>query len=439
MSSDLTHRLAVSYLNVEELKPNGRNARHHPNKQLKKLARSLERFGFQGAILIDSDRNVLSGNALLEAAKLLRMEAVPTIVAADMSDVDRRALILALNRLAELGEWDEEILREELQFLVEHNFDVDAIGFETPDLDLLFGSAKARAEDAVGLPIAGEPSVSRTGDLWLIEDHRLLCGDARDESSYQRLLAADLAQLVLTDPPYNVPITGHVSGLGKITHREFAMASGEMSPDEFTAFLTEVMRLLARFSQTGSIHFHFMDWRHMREILAAADSIYSEFKNLCVWAKSNAGMGSFYRSQHELVFVFKSGKAPHINNFGLGEKGRHRSNVWAFAGVNAFRTGREDDLAAHPTVKPVQMLADAILDCSHRGGIVLDPFVGSGSTLVAAARTGRRGYGIEFDGAYVDVCIRRLEKETGATAKLESGEAFAEIAERRLPPEEEAA
>lgn len=439
MSSDLTHRLAVSYLNVEELKPNGRNARHHPNKQLKKLARSLERFGFQGAILIDSDRNVLSGNALLEAAKLLRMEAVPTIVAADMSDVDRRALILALNRLAELGEWDEEILREELQFLVEHNFDVDAIGFETPDLDLLFGSAKARAEDAVEVPIAGQPSVSRTGDLWLIGDHRLLCGDARDESSYQRLLGADLAQLVLTDPPYNVPIAGHVSGLGKVTHREFSMASGEMSPDEFTAFLAEVMRLLARFSQTGSIHFHFMDWRHMREILAAADSIYSEFKNLCVWAKSNAGMGSFYRSQHELVFVFKSGRAPHINNFGLGEKGRHRSNVWAFPGVNTFRAGREDDLAAHPTVKPVQMLADAILDCSHRDGIVLDPFAGAGSTLVAAARTGRRGYGIEIDGAYVDVCIRRLEKETGKTARLESGETFAEIAERRLPPEEEAA
>lgn len=439
MSSDLTHRLAVSYLNVEELKPNGRNARHHPNKQLKKLARSLERFGFQGAILIDSDRNVLSGNALLEAAKLLRMEAVPTIVAADMSDVDRRALILALNRLAELGEWDEEILREELQFLVEHNFDVDAIGFETPDLDLLFGSAKARAEDAVEVPIAGQPSVSRTGDLWLIGDHRLLCGDARDESSYQRLLGADLAQLVLTDPPYNVPIAGHVSGLGRVTHREFSMASGEMSPDEFTAFLAEVMRLLARFSQTGSIHFHFMDWRHMREILAAADSIYSEFKNLCVWAKSNAGMGSFYRSQHELVFVFKSGRAPHINNFGLGEKGRHRSNVWAFPGVNTFRAGREDDLAAHPTVKPVQMLADAILDCSHRDGIVLDPFAGAGSTLVAAARTGRRGYGIEIDGAYVDVCIRRLEKETGKTARLESGETFAEIAERRLPPEEEAA
>lgn len=433
------HRLQVVYRHIDDLITNSRNARRHSKTQLKKLARSLERFGFQGAILIDSDRNVVSGNALLEAAKLTGMKEVPTMVAADMSEGDRRALIIALNRLAELADWNEEILREELQFLIEHKFDVDAIGFETPDLDLLFGSAEARAENPVELPTAGQPSVSVLGDLWLIGEHRVLCGDARDKASYQTLLAGEAAQLVLTDPPYNVQIDGHVSGLGRKVHREFAMASGEMCPDEFIAFLASVMRLLARFSQPGSIHFHFMDWRHLREILAAADGIYSELKNLCVWAKTNAGMGSFYRSQHELVFVFKAGRAPHINNFGLGGMGRHRSNVWTYAGVNTFRIGREQDLADHPTVKPVQMLADAILDCSHRGGLVFDPFAGSGSTLVAAARTGRRGYGIEIDGAYVDVCIRRLEKETGATAVLESGETFAEVAARRLPPEEEAA
>lgn len=439
MSGVQSNGLSVEYVEANDLKPNRRNARRHSQAQLAKLAASLRKFGFQGAILIDSDRNVLSGNALLEAAKLIGMKEVPTIVAATMSEADRRALIIALNRLAELAEWDEEILREELQFLVEHHFDVDAIGFETPDLDLLFGSAEARAEDPVELPAAGQPSVSAPGDLWRVGEHRILCGDARDEASYQALLGGEVAQLVLTDAPYNVPIAGHVSGLGKTVHREFAMASGEMCPDEFIAFLASVMRLLARFSQPGSIHFHFMDWRHLREMLAAADGIYSELKNLCVWAKTNAGMGSFYRSHHELVFVFKAGRAPHINNFGLGEKGRYRSNVWSYAGVNTFRAGREQDLADHPTVKPVQMLADAILDCSHRGGIVLDAFAGSGSTLVAAARTGRRGYGIEIDGAYVDVCIRRLEKETGETAVLESGETFAEVAARRLPPEEEAA
>jgi len=439
MSSEKTHRLAVEYLKIDELKPSRRNPRRHSKCQLTKLGRSLERFGFQGAILIDNNRNVLSGNALLEAAKLIGMKAVPTMVAATMSEADRRALIIALNRLAELADWDDEILREELQFLVEHHFDVDTIGFETPDLDLLFGAAEVRAEEPVEVPIAGQPSVSAPGDLWLIGEHRILCGDARDKASYERLLGGELAQLVLTDAPYNVPIAGHVSGLGKAIHREFAMASGEMSSDEFIAFLASAMRLLVGFSQPGSIHFHFIDWRHLREMLAAADGIYRELKNLCVWAKTNAGMGSFYRSQHELVFVFKSGKAPHINNFSLGEKGRYRSNVWSYAGVNTFRAGREQDLADHPTVKPVQMLADAILDCSHRGGIVLDAFAGSGATLVSAARTGRRGYGIEIDGVYVDVCIRRLEKETGETAVLESGETFSAIAARRLPPEEEAA
>lgn len=439
MYSNERHRLNVEYLNIVELKANSRNPRRHSREQRKKLEKSLKRFGFQGAVLIDSNRNVLSGNALLEAAKQIGMTEVPTIVAADMTEADRRALIIALNRLAELADWDEEILRENLRFLVEHKFDVDAIGFETPDLDLLFGSAEACTEEPVEIPVEGQRGVSVPGDLWLIGEHRILCGDARDEASYERLLAGEPAQLVLTDPPYNVPIAGHASGLGKAVHREFAMASGEMSPDEFIAFLATVMRLLVRFSQPGSIHFHFMDWRHLREILAAADRIYNELKNLCIWAKTNASMGSFYRSQHELVFVFKAGRASHINNFGLGEKGRHRSNVWTYAGVNTFRAGREQDLADHPTVKPVQMLADAILDCSHRGGIVLDSFAGSGSTLVAAARTGRRGYGIEIDGAYVDVCIRRLEKETGETAVLESGETFAEVAERRLPPEEEAA
>ncbi len=433
------HRLQVTYRPVGDLVPNKRSARLHSRKQLEKLAKSLTRFKFNGAILIDSERNVLSGNALLEAAMQIGIEEVPTMVAADMSEADRRALVIALNRLAELADWDEEVLREELQFLVEQDFDVDTIGFETPDLDLIFGAAAARAEEPVELPMPGQPSVAIPGDLWLIGSHRILCGDARDEASYRRLLGGELAQLVLTDPPYNVPIAGHVSGLGKKVHREFAMASGEMNPGEFIDFLASTMGLLARFSQPGAIHFHFMDWRHIGEILAAGKRVYSELKNLCIWAKTNAGMGSFYRSQYELVFAFKSGKAPHINNFSLGEKGRHRSNLWTYAGVNSFRAGREEDLATHPTVKPVQMLADAILDCSHRGGIVLDAFAGSGSTLVAAARTKRRGYGIEIDGAYVDVCICRLEKETGETARLESGETYAEMAARRLPPQGEAA
>jgi DNA modification methylase len=237
--------------------------------------------------------------------------------------------------------------------------------------------------------------------------------------------------MVFTDPPYNVPISGHVGGLGSIQHREFAMASGEMSQAEFTAFLQSVFGHLATFSVDGAIHFQCMDWRHVPEILAAGTAAYTDLKNICVWAKNNGGMGSLYRSQHEFVFVFKSGTAPHINNVELGRHGRYRTNVWSYAGVNSFG-GDRADLSLHPTVKPVAMIADAIRDCSHRKGIVLDAFVGSGTTLIAAETTGRRGYGIEIDPLYCDVTIRRLHTVCGLEAVLEgTGQRFAEVESER--------
>jgi hypothetical protein len=237
--------------------------------------------------------------------------------------------------------------------------------------------------------------------------------------------------MVITDPPFNVPIGRYASGRGAKTHREFQMASGDMSPAQFREFLTGAMKHLAAFSISGSIHYVFMDWKHMEEVLAAGRVAYTELKNLCVWGKTSCGLGSFYRSQHELVFVFKSGADKNINNFGLGKSKRNRTNLWSYAGANAYRRGRARDLADHPTVKPAEMIADAILDCSRRQGIVLDAFCGSGTTLVAAEQTGRRGRGIEIDPAYIDVAIRRLEKSTGLVARLESGETFAEVGERR--------
>jgi DNA modification methylase len=256
----------------------------------------------------------------------------------------------------------------------------------------------------------------------------LICGDSLNPETYERLLDGETAQLVFTDPPYNVPIDGHVSGLGKVQHREFAMASGEMSVAEFTGFLKVVFQNLAAASSSGSIHFVAMDWRHMAEVLAAGQGTYSELKNLCVWAKTNGGMGSLYRSQHELIFVFKAGTAAHVNNVELGKHGRYRTNVWTYAGANTFSATRDDDLAMHPTVKPVAMVADAILDCSKRKGIVLDAFAGSGTTLVAAHRTGRRGYGIELDPLYCDVILRRLAKLTGLEAHhVATGRTFAEL------------
>jgi DNA modification methylase len=268
--------------------------------------------------------------------------------------------------------------------------------------------------------------------VWLLGRHRLICGDARSPQHYATLLGGELAGLVFTDPPYNVPIDGPVSGLGKVQHREFAMGAGKMSEAAFTAFLRETLGCAAKASRDGAIAFVCMDWRHMGELLGAGKAVFSELKNLCVWNKNNGGMGTFYRSKHELVFVFKVGAAPHVNTFGLGDTGRYRTNVWDYAGVNTMKAGRAEELAMHPTVKPVALVADAIRDCSRRGDIVLDPFGGSGSTLIAAEKTGRKARLIEFDPIYSDVIVRRFEQLTGKQARLEgNGESFELVAENR--------
>jgi len=222
------------------------------------------------------------------------------------------------------------------------------------------------------------------------------------------LMDGEKAQMVFTDPSYNVPIAGHVGGSGAIQHREFAMPSGQMSQEEFTAFLRNAFRNLD-FSGDGSIHFVCMDWRHMQEMLAAGGDVYSELKNLIVWVKDNGGMGTFYRSRHEMIFAFKNGAAPHINSFELGQHGRYQTNVWQYRRVNTLKTGRMDELALRPTVKPVQLIADAMKDVSQRNGIVLDLFGGSGSTLIAAHKIGRKAYLCEVDPIYCDRIIQRWE------------------------------
>jgi DNA modification methylase len=321
-----------------------------------------------------------------------------------------------------------------LQNLLDLEFDPEITGFETAEIDLLIdGPTKMHDDPLDHVPAVHTEAVSMPGDLWHLEDHELLCGDARDPSSYSSVLREERARLAFADPPYNVPIEGHVGGLGSIKPREFAMACGEMSKAQFTHFLKTIFVNVAGVSLDGSIHFVCMDWRHMSELLAAAGTVYAEFKNLCVWNKDNAGMGSFYRSKHELVFVFKQGTAPHVNTIELGRNGRYRSNVWDYAGANTFRSGRLDDLAMHPTVKPVALVIDAIKDCSRRGDIVLDPFGGSGTTIIAAQKSQRRARSIEIDPLYVDVSIRRWEKLAGrqATHGLH-GRTFAQVAEERL-------
>ncbi|MCK1397086.1 site-specific DNA-methyltransferase [Bradyrhizobium sp. 4] len=416
------------------LKPYTNNARTHSPKQIKQIARSIERFGFNNPVLIDDDDLIIAGHGRVEAAKLLKLKTVPCVRLSHLSEQDKRAYILADNRLAEKSGWDNEVLAIELQNLVDVGFDLDAIGFEPAETDLIIegiGDESDQPENQI--PDApDEPPVSRSGDVWQLGKHFLVCGDSTSDDAYQLLMGHDLADFVFTDPPYNVRIDGHVSGLGNIRHREFAMASGEMSEGQFTKFLADVYELMRRYSVDGSIHQVCMDWRHMREMLAAGDAHYSELKNVCIWNKSNAGMGTFYRSKHELVFIWKNGDAPHINTFELGQHGRHRSNVWDYDGVNSMKAGRLDELAMHPTVKPVALVADAIKDCSKRGNIVLDPFCGSGTILIAAEKTGRRARAIEIDPGYVDVAIRRWQTYTGKVARLAPlSETFEEVAEAR--------
>jgi DNA modification methylase len=426
--------LRIEELPIDALKPRARNARTHSKKQINKIAASIKRFGFTNPVLIDANNGIVAGHGRVEAAKKLGLAKVPTVRLEHLSDVDLSAYVLVDNQLATLAGWDSEILRIELQDLiaVSGEIDVTITGFEMADIDLILERANPKDKPDTVPALSDGPSVCRPGDLWLIGDHRLYCGDATDPKSYEQLLGQRRAQMVFIDPPYNVPIAGHVSGLGKVQHREFAQASGEMSEAEFTAFLSKVFKNLADVSVDGAIHYICSDWGHLWEMLGAGRSVYSEQKNLCAWVKTNGGMGSLYRSQHELVLVFKVGTASHINNVELGAHGRYRTNVWNYAGMNSFGKARDKHLAAHPTVKPVALVADAMLDCSARGSIVLDSFAGSGTTLVAAHRTGRKGYGMELDPRYCDVILKRLREETKIEPVLAPiGESFDEIAAER--------
>ncbi|MFA7431524.1 MAG: DNA methyltransferase [Rhodospirillaceae bacterium] len=433
-------QLKIVYQSPGALTPRQTNPRTHTQKQIGQIAASIQRFGFTNPVLVDEANGIVAGHGRVMAAKLLGIDKVPTVRLANMTEAEIRAYVIADNRLAENAGWDRQLLGLELQYLSDLNidFDVTLTGFELPEIDVLIGELSlvdgddGAPDPADAVPaVAAGPAVTQPGDIWTIGRHLLICGDALQRDTYDRLLGRERAQMVFTDPPYNVPIGGHVCGLGKTQHREFAMASGEMSGPEFTTFLTTVLGHLAAVSVDGAIHYQCMDWRHMTEMLAAGTAAYSELKNLCVWAKTNGGMGSLYRSQHELVFVFKAGTAPHINNVDLGRHGRYRTNVWSYAGVNSFGAGR-DNLTLHPTVKPVALVADAILDGSHRKGIVLDAFAGSGTTLVAAEKTGRRGYGVEIDPLYCDVILRRLHDVCATEAVLAAtGQTFAEVAAER--------
>lgn len=427
--------LVTEIRRIADLKPYANSPRVHSRDQRRKAKDILRRFGQVTPIIIDPEGTIIDGHLVAETLAALGHDEVAVVVLRNRNPGELRALRLALNRLAEDATWDKPKLRAEFEALIEISFDLSLTGFDQVEIDMSVSIDEPNSgivEDAPLAPDLDAPVVSRPGDLWRLRDpagkaeHRVICGDARDPEVHAALMAADSARMMFTDPPYNVKIDGHVSGLGRTAHREFAMASGEMTSSDFTAFLAAFLTASLPGLAEGAVLFVCMDWRHLPELFAAVDAARLTLLNLCVWAKTNAGMGSFYRSQHEMILVVKKGTAPHVNTFELGKKGRSRSNLWTYRGMNVLGAERDELLKLHPTVKPVALVADAIKDVSHRGDIVLDPFLGSGTTLIAAHETGRRCFGIEYDPAYVDLIVRRWLDHTGGTAVLAgTGESFA--------------
>jgi DNA modification methylase len=420
-------KLSIEYVPLRALRPSEKNSRLHTKKQIAKLARAIHDFGFLIPVLIDAESRVIAGHARVEAAQTIGWSEVPCIRATYLSEAEKRAFAIVDNRLAEDSTWDFQVLAKEFEFLQAEGIDLQTTGFEIPEFDMVLAATRPAAMDPNDdkIPdLAPTRVITEPNNIWVLGEHRLLCADARRPESFSVLLGGSRAQVVFVDPPYNVRIRGPVSGKGRVKHGEFAEAGGEMTPAQFEKFLEDSFALLAKHSADGTIHFICSDWRHLDEMLTAGRRVYRDLKNLVVWNKSNAGMGSFYRSQHELIFVWKHGRGKHSNNIQLGKHGRNRTNVWNYPGANSFGADRLTDLARHPTAKPVALVSDAILDCSRRGDLVLDSFGGSGTTLIACERTGRKARLIEIDPIYCDQTVRRWQKLTGGIAVNATGVPF---------------
>lgn len=420
MNDDRFKNLSIVYKKLDKLISNPCNGRTHSKRQIRQITKSIETFGFLSPILIDNSDVIVAGHGRAAAARILGMSSVPTVLIEHLSPDQIRAYMIADNRIAQNAGWDESILAIEFQHLLslDATFDITTTGFEIPEADLIIEDTKAKADASDTFESPRSSSVSSPGDLWLLGKHRIFCGSALERSSLVSVMANRKASLAFLDPPYNIRIDGNVSGKGTIRHGDFAMASGEMTTQQFTDFLTISLESASAFSVDGSIHFVCMDWRHLGELLAAGEKAYDSLLNVCVWAKDKGGQGSSYRSAHEFVFVYRNGKRRHRNNVQLGQFGRYRTNIWSYPSVTTLcRQGHEGNvLAFHPTVKPIAMVADAMLDCSARGDVILDSFLGSGTTLIAAERVGRICFGIELNPLYVDVAIRRWEQHTGDDA-----------------------
>jgi len=412
--------LAITYCPVGTLRPDPRNARTHPKQQINQIVASIRQFGFVNPILADPDGRIIAGHGRLMAAKAIGLADVPTIYIPGLSETQKRALRIADNKIALGAGWDLDVLKMELAELgtLDLDFDLSVTGFSTGELDVILNGSADPDDEAI--PEVPASPRTRLGDIWILGEHRVGCGDARDLDFVRRLIGEQAAiDAAFLDPPYNVRISGHANAVGR--HREFAMASGEMDEAEFRAFLKQTLGVCASVSRDGAVHFVCIDWRHMDDVSVVGKAVYGDLLNVCVWNKSNAGMGSLYRSKHELIFVFRVGDVPHFNAVQLGKHGRNRTNVWDYASVNSFKGSRREDLALHPTVKPSALVGDAIQDVTRRDDLVLDLFLGSGTTLVAAERVGRRFRGLDVDPAYVDVAIARWTSMTGGVPERAEG------------------
>lgn len=423
----MTTTIEFSIQEMFRLRPDIRNARVHSNKQVGQIAGSIDENGFVNPILVNPDGLIIAGHGRYRAAKQCGLTHVPTIIITGLTDAQERRLRLADNKIAQNAAWDMDLVKIELEAIDVAGLDLELSGFSMGEIDLL-RAVKLEPEAAS----AAKPAVPITqlGDIWLCDDHRIGCGDVLDGVSIYALMAGERAHAAFLDPPYNVKNKGHAGGNGRIKHEEFAYASGDMDEQEFVAFLTNTLGALASVSRDGAIHFVCMDHHHVNELSHAGSTVYGKRLNIAVWVKSNAGMGSLYRSAHELVFIYRVGEESHRNNVELGRHGRNRTNVWEYASVNTFGS-RSQDLEMHPTVKPTSLVADAIQDVTGRGEIVLDGFLGSGTTLIAATQTHRRAFGLEIDPGYVDVAVTRWMALTGREAILErTGESFSGMSAR---------
>jgi DNA modification methylase len=424
----------VEWAPVETLRPNPKNARTHSKKQIRQIAWSIRQFGFLNPAIVDDENMILAGHGRFEAARLEGLTDVPVLRFNHLTEAEKRAYAIADNRITERAGWDRQLLSVELGELVDllpiEGLEISLTGFEIPEIELLVASrAKPRSTPEDVVPQPPLHAVTRPGDLWLLGDQRLLCGDARSAVDFGRLMEGTFAAAVFCTPPSM--LVGSAIRRGGPEPPGSGLESAEMSSEQYREFLLQTLGNAAGVSSEGAIHFVCTDWRRINDLIEAGRTLYGEMLSLVVWDKSSVGPGWPYRSQHEPIGVFQVGRQLHQNNTESRRFGRNRSDVWTYPVPRAAAKNRVAARAADPS-KPLALVADALLDCTAKGEIVLDPFAGSGATILASEKIARAAYALEREARFVDVAIQRWRGMTKREPILAGdGRGFAAVAEAR--------